>query len=158
MQYNEIKDIYSFSAIHFNLLKIFLVICTILSPTSLYIARSGTIPQLSDHDPPINNHFFSQVLFTCSHQLTIFLLKNAKKQETAYVTEKVLKDYYLSTTIKVSYANIQKGTFTPNSKGTLFQETGILNFSSISVRQHLRVSSIIILLLIIINGSYVSQD
>ena len=78
--------------------------------------------------------------------------QKARKRQCHWESfKRLLLIYY--TTIKVSYANIQKGTLTPNSKGTLFQETGIMNFSLISVRQHLRVSSIIILLLIMINGS-----
>ena len=97
MQYNEIKDIYSFSAIHFNLLKNFLVICTILSPTSLYIARSGTIPQLSDHDPPIKpssfHKFYTHLL---QSYLTISFFKKrlllAIRKSQMFTAEKVNKN------------------------------------------------------------------
>ena len=98
MQYNEIKDIYSFSAIHFNLLKIFLVICTILSPTSLYIARSGTIPQLSDHDPPIKpssfHKFYTHLL---QSYLTISFFKKKRlllaiRKSQMFTAEKVNKN------------------------------------------------------------------
>ena len=97
MQYNEIKDIYSFSAIHFNLLKKVLVICTILSPTSLYIARSGTIPQLSDHDPPIKpssfHKFYTHLL---QSYLTISFFKKrhllAIRKSQMFTAEKVNKN------------------------------------------------------------------
>ena len=75
-----------FSAIHFNLLKIFLVICTILSPTSLYIARSGTIPQLSDHDPPIKPSSFHKFY---THLLQSYLtISFFKKKDFFWLSEK----------------------------------------------------------------------
>ena len=96
MQYNEIKDIYSFSAIHFNLLKIFLVICTILSPTSLYIARSGTIPQLSDHDPLIKPSSFHKFYSLVAKLFNNFFLKNksslAIRKGQLFTAEKVNKN------------------------------------------------------------------
>ena len=73
------------------------MICTILSPTSLYIARSGTIPQLSDHDPPIKpssfHKFYTHLL---QSYLTISFFKKrhllAIRKSQMFTAEKVNKN------------------------------------------------------------------